>query len=134
MNTVSPTKGAVLLVDDDKFLVEMYASKFVREGFTVQACISVGDALEHLRHGFAADAIIFDLVMPERDGFSFLEALSSEKLATNAVKIALTNQGEEVEKTRTMSLGADMYIVKASKIPSEVVNIASEEIARRKHT
>ena len=124
--------GNVLFVDDDKFLADMYAMKFSSAGYNVQSCLSVNDALSALRSGFAADALVFDLTMPERDGFSFLEELVRDKLVPNAARIALTNQGDETEKSRAESLGAHRYIVKASMIPSEVVGVVGEEIAKRK--
>lgn len=127
------SKGNILLVDDDKFLIDMYAMKFTTAGFQVHACLSVGDALDVLRGGFAADAVIFDLVMPEHDGFSFLETLTAEHLAGTAVRIALTNQGNDAEKARAQTLGVDRYIVKASMIPSEVVSAVLEEIGKKRH-
>ena len=76
------------------------------------------------------DAIVFDLTMPELDGFSLLGTVIQEKLAQGAVKIALTNQSDDYEKKRIMDLGADDYIVKASAIPSEVVDIVGKAIRR----
>jgi CheY-like chemotaxis protein len=121
----------VLLLDDDKFLVDMYSMKFTGNGFQVQACLSAHDALEAIKTGFKADAIVFDLVMPETDGFSFLESIQKEKLAGGAALIALTNQSNDSEKQRAESLGVDRYIVKASMIPSEVVGVVGEEIAKK---
>jgi len=125
-------KGSVLFVDDDKFLADMYGMKFTGAGYTVQSCLSVSDALEALHGGFAADAIVFDLLMPERDGFALLEALKGERLVSRAALIALTNQSNDAEKQRAESLGVDRYIVKASMIPSEVVGVVGEEIAKKK--
>src|SRR3989344_5556046 len=124
-------KGNILLVDDDKFLVDMYGMKFTSNGYQVQACLSVHDALEVLRGGFAADCIVFDLVMPEQDGFSFLQAVANERLAPSAILIALTNQSDDSERAKAEELGADRYIVKASMIPSEVVSVVGEEIQKR---
>ena len=126
-------QGSILLLDDDKFLVDMYGMKFANAGFLVHTCLSVSDALQMLRGGFPADAVVFDLVMPEHDGFSFLETLRSEKIAPGAVAIALTNQSSDSEKKRLEELGIDRYIVKASMIPSEVVEAVKEEIAKKKH-
>jgi len=125
-------KARVLLLDDDKFLVGMYGMKFSANGFQVQTCLSVPEALQALRGGFSADAIVFDLVMPDQDGFAFLETLRSEHLAPSAVRIALTNQSDDTEKSKAEALGVDRYIIKASMIPSEVVNVVSEEVAKRK--
>ncbi len=125
-------KGNVLFVDDDTFLGGMYGLKFSSAGYNVQCCASVSDALAALHSGFAADAIVFDLTMPERDGFSFLEELSRDHLVPDAIRIALTNQSNDAEKTKAQSLGVQRFIVKASMIPSEVVAAVGEEIAKRK--
>lgn len=124
--------GNILLVDDDKFLLDMYSMKFVQEGYSVQACLSGRDALASLKSGFAPDAVLFDLTMPECNGFEFLQALSTEKLAPNAVKIALTNQSTDAEKQKALELGADQFLVKATLIPSEVVNTVNAALSARK--
>ncbi|OGG57431.1 hypothetical protein A2853_03650 [Candidatus Kaiserbacteria bacterium RIFCSPHIGHO2_01_FULL_55_17] len=125
-------KGNVIFVDDDKFLADLYGTKFSAAGYNVQSCLSVDTALAALKSGFAADAIIFDLTMPERDGFSFLEELARSHLAPNAARIALTNQSDDAEKARAEALGTHRYIVKATMIPSEVVAVVGEEIGKRK--
>ncbi|PIR86270.1 hypothetical protein COU13_01925 [Candidatus Kaiserbacteria bacterium CG10_big_fil_rev_8_21_14_0_10_43_70] len=119
---IKENKHNVLLVDDDRFLLDMYSMKFTQEGVNVQACLSAKDALGALRDGFQAHAVVFDLVMPELDGFALLSSIKEEHLAEDAVFVALTNQGEDEERKKTEELGADAYIVKASTIPSEVVN------------
>lgn len=126
-----PQRG-VLLLDDDKFLLDMYGLKFTNAGFKVHTCLSSDSALGILRGGFPADAVVFDLIMPEHDGFYFLETIRAEKLVPNAVAVALTNQSTDAEKKRLEDLGCDRYIIKASMIPSEVVETVKGEIDKRK--
>ena len=125
------SKGIVLMVDDDKFLADMYSMKFTQAGYTVYSYLAVEDALKALRNGLEPQAVLFDLVMPGCDGLSFLTSLHNEHLASNAVKIALTNQSSDGEKEQTRALGADEFLIKAMVLPSEVVNIVSEGM--RKH-
>ncbi len=125
-------KAKVLLVDDDKFLLDMYAMKFAQQGYEVQSSLSGTDAVAQLKQGYAADVIIFDLIMPECDGFQFLQDVRESKLADNALKIALTNQSTDAEKTKAKELGADEFIVKATMIPSEVVNTVDSMLSKRK--
>ena len=120
----------VLLVDDDKFLLDLYIMKFLKEGYTVQGCLSVSDALKLLHGGLMPDAVVFDLTMPEYDGFYLLKTIHEENLVPHAVLIALSNQMEDADRTRAKELGADDFIVKATKIPSEVVNIITESIQK----
>lgn len=129
--TDTKEKTGVLLVDDDKFLVEMYAMKFTAKNYSVHACLSVEDALQVLRDGFTPDAIVFDMVMPVHDGFYFLKALVTEELRRGAALIGLTNESGDDTKVKIMELGADKTIVKATMIPSEVVSTVEEEIAKK---
>ena len=132
MTETATSKGNVLLVDDDKFLLDMYAMKFTQGGFNAFAALSVKSAIEALKGGFAADAVVFDLVMPQENGFSLLEQIRAGKLAPHAVLVALSNQSDESEKKRAEELGATRYIIKASMIPSEVVAAIGEEITKNK--
>ncbi|MDO8522366.1 MAG: response regulator [bacterium] len=125
-------KLSILLVDDDKFLVDMYSMKFTAKGYNVNACLSAADALQVLRDGFLPQAIVFDLVMPEHDGFYFLKALITENLKRGASLIALTNESNDDTKAKITELGADRVIVKATMIPSEVVGTVEEEIVKKK--
>src|SRR3989338_6217933 len=125
-------KLSVLLVDDDKFLADMYAMKFTAIGCDVHACLSVADALQTLRDGFKPDAIVFDLLMPDHDGFFLLQSLATENLRRGALLIGLTNESDETIQAKAKELGADRLIVKASMIPSEVVNTVEGEIARKR--
>lgn len=113
----------ILILDDDKFLLDMYVMKFTQQGYNVHAALSANDAIEILKQGFPADVVVFDLIMPDCDGFQFLERIRAEKLAEKALKVALTNQSTDAEKERAHQLGADHFIVKATMIPSEVVNM-----------
>jgi DNA-binding response OmpR family regulator len=123
--------SSILLLDDDKFLLDMYATKFSREGFAVQSCLSAADALTVLRRAAAPDAIVFDLIMPDIDGFAFLQTLRDEHLGEQSLKVALTNQGSDEEKKKVTDLGADVFIVKSTMIPSEVVETLKKSLAGR---
>ncbi len=128
MTDTATAPHVIVLVDDDKFLLDMYSMKFQQAGWTVQACLSVKAALEKLRGGLVPDAVAFDLIMPEMDGFALLQTIRDEKLAGNAKLVALTNQSDEIEQQKAKELGADKYIIKASMIPSEVVAAITQEV------
>ena len=110
----------VYLIDDDSFLLDMYALKFKECGLPVEAISDASIALEKLRQGATPDVILVDIIMPGMSGFDFLEAVKREGLAKNARLVVLTNQGQQEDIDRATKLGAQGYIVKASAIPSEV--------------
>lgn len=110
----------IYLVDDDRFLLDMYAVKFRSAGHEVTAFQGGEQALEALRKDPAPDAVLLDIVMPGIDGFEVLETLKKEGLAPTAKVVVLSNQGAEADLERAKALGAAGYIIKASAIPSEV--------------
>ncbi len=112
---------SVLLVDDDKFLLEMYRKKFESKVESVELALSTEEALARLREGLAPDILIIDIIMPGMDGIELLEAIRKQKLVPQAVVIMLTNESDRDKIEKAKSLGIQGYIVKATSIPSEVV-------------
>jgi two-component system alkaline phosphatase synthesis response regulator PhoP len=112
-------KPKVLLVDDDKFLLDIYALKFKASGIEIITYSSSKEAMEKLQSGEKFDIIILDIIMPGIDGMEILKNIRQEKLCEGSAIIMLTNQADEVDKAKI--LGVDGYIIKATTIPSEVV-------------
>lgn len=110
----------IYLIDDDSFLLDMYAIKFKECGLPVEAISDAKIALEKLRQGAVPDVILVDIIMPGLNGFDFLEAIQKEGLVKNAQIIVLSNQGQQEDIDKATKLGAHGYIIKASAIPSEV--------------
>lgn len=122
----------ILFVDDDDFLIDMYSLKFSQAGHTIQTAQSTDEALEKLGEGFVPDAVLFDLVMPKRDGFELLQEITEKNLAPNAALIVLSNQSEHENIEKAKALGATGHIIKANAIPSEVLEIVEKLIERVK--
>ncbi len=130
--TEGDNKGVVVILDDDHFLADMYSVKFMQKGFTVETHDTAKGALGALRAGLKPRVILFDIVMPDQDGFDFLSTIRSEKLAPEATLIALTNQNNDSDRAHAAELGADEFFIKASMIPSEVVTAVVDAIGKKK--
>lgn len=115
-------KYKVLITDDDKFLLQMYSTKFANSGHEVVSVQSGQEAIEKLNEGFDPDIILMDVVMPGIDGLELLKKVHEDKLAPNAVYIMLTNQSSPTDIEKAKEIGIHGYIVKATTIPSEVVS------------
>jgi DNA-binding response OmpR family regulator len=122
----------VFVIDDDAFLLDMYALKFAQKEFQVTTSGGTLEALEKLRAGYTPDIIVVDLVMPAMDGFEFLEVVKTEALAKGALVIILSNLGQQEDIDRGLALGAAGYIIKASATPSEVVEKVLEVLQKHK--
>jgi CheY-like chemotaxis protein len=117
-------KYTVLLVDDDKFLLEMYRKKFEQSGAQVDIAVGSEEALSKLRNGAKPNILILDIIMPTMDGLELLGVIRKESLASDSVVIMLTNESDHEKIEKAKSLGIKGYIVKATSIPSEVVEEA----------
>ncbi len=115
------TSHIIFLIDDDQFLLNMYVVKFQNAGHTTQAFTSGNELLDALRAKPPLDALLLDLVMPDPDGFQILETIREEGLVPDAKLIILSNQGQEADIKKAEQYNIDGYIVKASLIPSEVL-------------
>jgi len=113
----------IYVVDDDRFLLDLYAVKFKNLGHEVAVFGNGDELLAALRKEGAAmpDAILLDLIMPGIGGFEVLEVIRKENLASHSKIIILSNQGLDSDIEKAKQLKADGYIIKASAIPSEVL-------------
>lgn len=118
---VDGTGKKILIVDDDSFLLNMYAMRFVQAKFEVTTATNAEETLTKLREGLVPDVILLDVVMPAVDGFELLEIINKEGLVPDTIKIYLSNLGQSQDIERGKALGAASYIVKASSTPSEVL-------------
>ena len=114
-------KKTILIIDDDKFLLDMYAIKFGEKNFAVTSALGSIEALEKMQAGFDPVVVLLDLVMPAMDGFELLQKIKQDGLAPHSKIVILSNLGQDADKDKGKELGADGYIVKASATPSEVV-------------
>ena len=121
----------VLIVDDDDFLLEMYALKFKESGFLIETAQNGEEAIQKAKE-VSPNVILLDVVMPRMDGLEVLRNLRKDKIASNAIVLVLTNLGQKDDFDRGMNLGATDYIVKAHYTPSEVVKKVQTLLENRK--
>jgi len=117
---MSDSKKKILLVEDDKFLSEMYITKLTESGFEVEAAFDGEEGLLKA-DTFRPDLILLDIVLPKKDGFEVLKLLKEKEELKKILVIALTNLGQKEEVQKGFDLGADDYVIKAHFTPTEVV-------------
>jgi len=113
-------KIAILIVEDDIFLADLYRAKFEMEGFDVYLAHDGEKGLEAAQKKLP-DAILLDLVLPKLDGFSVLDGLKKDKKLKDIPVILLTNLSQKADVDKGIEKGADDYLIKAHFMPSEVV-------------
>lgn len=115
----------VLLVDDDAFLRDMYATKFIECGHAVDTASDAKMALSKIKDN-SYDVVMLDMVMPTMSGVDLLKEVVSLGLKGETKYIILSNQSEASDKSSAEEAGADGYIIKAESIPSDVVTQVQE--------
>ena len=121
----------LLLVDDDAFLRDMYATKFVECGHEVDSADSGNNALNKLQQKQDFDVVLLDMIMPGMSGVELITAIKERFPDSKAKYIVLSNQGQHEDIKEALEAGACGYIVKAELIPSDVVRKV-EALAKNK--
>lgn len=122
-------KKYILLIEDDEFLAELYATKLNLENFEVGLAVDGEKGLKMIKEK-KPDLILLDIILPKMDGFEILKIVKSDKALKKIPVILLTNLSQKDEVKRGLDLGADDYLIKAHFMPSEVVKKIKQVISR----
>lgn len=114
--TSYPTRGRVLVVDDDAPLAEMLSIVLSQEGFESRICPRGDLALADFRD-YRPDLVLLDLMLPGKDGIDVCKEIRAE---SGVPIVMLTAKGDTVDVVVGLESGADDYVVKPFK-PKELV-------------
>lgn len=108
--------ATILIVDDERPIVELIAGYLAAEGFQVQRAYD-GPAALALARSASPDLVILDVMLPGLDGIEVCRRLHHE---TTVYILMLTARAEETDKLIGLSVGADDYLTKPFS-PRELV-------------
>ena len=109
----------VLIVDDEKDIVELIAYNLKKEGFAADSAPDGETALAKIKKGNYG-LVILDLMLPGLQGIELCRILRNDPATSSLPVIMLTAKGEEVDKVVGLEMGADDYITKPFS-PRELV-------------
>jgi two-component system phosphate regulon response regulator PhoB len=112
-------KGTLLLIDDERDLIELVRYNVEREGFDVIATHDGREGLEIARR-HRPDLILLDVMMPGMDGLEVCRALRRDAATERTPVIMLTARASESDRVVGLELGADDYLTKPFS-PRELV-------------
>ncbi len=101
----------ILIVEDERDLMELLKYNLDREGFTVDTATSGEEGLKKVRAD-PPDLILLDLMLPAMDGLEVCRGLKGRPETRAIPVIMLTARGEESDIVAGLELGADDYITK----------------------
>ena len=118
-------KRTVLLVDDEKNLVEMVSEILDAEGFKVLPAYKADDCIKALKK-HKVDLILLDIMMPKRDGWHLHRQIRANPNWKDIPIIILTAKTDTIDKNIGLEVAkVDDYITKPF-IPKDLVNRINE--------
>lgn len=119
----------VLVVEDEASIREMVALNLKMAGWDVLEAESAEAALELLSKNPGCDAALLDVMLPGMNGFSLCETIRRDD--TEIGIIILSAKGQEEDKVRGLSIGADDYITKPFSVSELLARLTA--LCRRLH-
>lgn len=101
----------VLVIEDERDLVELISFNLEKEGYRVMTALDGTTGLETAR-SHAPDLIILDLMLPGLTGIEICKILKKNEKMARIPVIMLTAKGEEIDRVVGFEVGADDYMVK----------------------
>jgi len=109
----------VLIIEDDKDIVELVRYNLANEGFEVTAIADGSSGLASLRKA-APDLLILDLMLPRMPGLEVCKEIRRDSTLNRLPILMLTARGEEADRVVGLEMGADDYVTKPFS-PRELV-------------
>jgi CheY-like chemotaxis protein len=123
-------RGRVLVVDDDPDVRERIREMISREGFQVVEARDGREALARLETE-PPDVILLDLLMPEMDGFAFLDELRKRDQLKELPVVVLTAKDLTEEDHARLNGGVARVLQKGASRRDEILNELASILARR---
>jgi len=124
---MDPKEAKVLLIEDDRILVEMYQIKFRISGLPLVVATGGYQGLDMAKKE-RPDLILLDIKMDDLDGFEVLKRLKTDPTLKDIPVFLLTNMSEKETADQGKALGAERYVMKAKQTPDQIVDIVSERL------
>ena len=118
------TAPYILVVEDEQALGLLLAYNLEAEGFTVER-VERGDEAEVRLAELPPDLVILDWMLPGVSGLEICRRLRARESTRTLPVIMLTARGEEAERVRGLSVGADDYVVKPFSVPELMARVRS---------
>jgi DNA-binding NtrC family response regulator len=120
-------KEKLLIIDDDKFILNVFSRILQKQGYTVDAAETAQEALEKLNNK-NYDLALIDVKLPDMNGTNLISKLNS--IDPNMIKIVITGFPSIEDATEVMDKGATAYLVKPVK-SEELVELIAKKLENR---
>lgn len=111
----------VLIIEDEPILIEMYRDKLSRAGFKVFTAIEAEEGIS-LAVKKLPDLVILDILLPRKNGISFLKEKKNNSKISSIPVVVLSNFDSPETREDASKLGAKAYLLKTDYTPTDLVN------------
>lgn len=115
-------KTKILVVDDEKDIVDLITYNLEKEGFAVAGAYD-GEASLRLLKTFKPDLVILDLMLPGIHGLDICRLIRKNRETESLPVIMLTARSEEMDRIVGLEIGADDYISKPFSVRELIARI-----------
>jgi len=119
-------KKSILLVDDDKSILEVFRVIFEDEGYVVDTAETGMEALRKVEAQFYHLALL-DIKLPDMDGTELLSKLRNSPASINMMCIMITGYPSLDNAAKSLNIGADAYVMKPVN-PEELLKIVKKKL------
>ena len=112
----------ILIVEDEADLSLLLGYNLEAEGYVVEN-VERGDEAELRLAENAPDLVILDWMLPGVSGLEICRRLRARESTRTLPVIMVTARGEEAERVRGLSVGADDYVVKPFSVPELMARV-----------
>jgi len=126
----------ILVVDDEKNILELVRFNLEREGYQVLTALDGAQGL-NLARTHVPDLILLDVMLPEMSGLEVCQELRHDAVTKNIPIIMLSARSEELDRVLGLEMGADDYVTKPfsprellARIKARLRSIRSEEVRK----
>lgn len=114
----------VLVIEDDRFIGEMYIRSLRKAGYDVDWMVDGNDGLVAARNK-PYDLMLLDIMLPEKKGSDILDELRGQgkDLIPTTRVIVMTNFDQDDESRLAMQKYADAYLIKAEITPRKLLEV-----------
>src|ERR1700732_4548401 len=116
------TSPRIVVVEDESDLALLLAYNLEAEGYAAE-CVERGDEAELRLAENPPDLLILDWMLPGVSGLEICRRLRAREGTRTLPVIMLTARGEEGERVRGLSVGADDYVVKPFSVPELMARV-----------
>ena len=121
-------KNTVLIVDDDRAILESSQAIVESAGYAVQTAETARDAIRKAKSDWF-DIALLDIKLPDMEGTELLGRL--QEIKPRMIKIMVTGSASLDNAIQSVNLGANAYIVKPFN-PADLLQVIDEKLKERR--